>query len=256
MYRSSSIVAMVCLFMFFSSNRSAADVIINGSFETGDYSGWRLVEGEPPHYGTWGIAQDAQTIDKGDVIYDFCDKVEITQISSGLPLTYSAADGNYLAIQLQVGGQEHRMFQDVRLPETAKSLKWSMFYDNKSGSYLPDQYLAVHIRDLNDQILETLFLSDAETPQTTSMQEYSFDISEHAGSEIRIDVEMKVQRHFFEAGFDNFVIIAEDSPFSSAPRGWSRRTGKKIGSAMPKGLQKKEEVPKGFQSGNKNGWNK
>ena len=51
----------------------AASPIVNGSFETGDYSGWTLWDGDPTFdtTGTWGIATAGETITAGDSKYDF-----------------------------------------------------------------------------------------------------------------------------------------------------------------------------------------
>jgi hypothetical protein len=121
--------------------------------------------------------------------------------------------------------------------------------------FAPNQYLAVHVRDLNDNILETLFLSEDSSPLAIPMTNFAFDISSHAGSTVRIDVEMKVHLHFLDAGFDNFRIeLGElDAPASDlAPPGWSRDSGRKLGWSE----YKKNKVPPGFDKGQKSGWKK
>src|SRR2546422_11421483 len=87
--------------------------IFNGSFED-NYTGWTLVETPPdPCAGTWGIATTGLTISPGDSVFDFSDRVNCVQTSDGLPITYTATDGNKLAFQLQNRAQLHRMFQDI-----------------------------------------------------------------------------------------------------------------------------------------------
>ena len=136
----------------------ASPPIANGSFETGDYTGWTLWEGpgDWPSRGTWGIATNGEVINPGQETYDFYDGDMVTQLSQGLPITYETSDGNYMAYQLQNGPQEHRMYQDVTLSTSATILSWDMFYTNHAD-FASNQYLAVHIRDLSDNILETLF---------------------------------------------------------------------------------------------------
>lgn len=254
-------VGVFFLILGFSTSGRAESLLVNGSFETGDYSGWVLVEGEgtSPTDGTSGVVQDGMTIYRSDEVFDFYDLIPVIQDSSGLPKTYASSDGTYLAIQLQNGEHEHRMFQEVSLPENAASLSWDMFYENMNSFFSPDQYLAVHVRDLNDNILETLFLTEDSSPLAIPMSNFVFDISSHAGSTVRIEVEQKVHLHYFDAGFDNFRIELgdiesggeEETPATVlAPPGWSRSKGKKLGWSE----FKKFKGPRGFEKGQKNGW--
>lgn len=240
-----------------ASVAKAEAVVVNGSFESGDYTGWVIKEGDRslPADGTWAIAQNGQTVNPGDNVFDFFDQILVSERSSGLPITYQTSEGNYLAIQLQNASQDHRLLQDVSIPENAVTLGWSMFYANHARSFSPDQYLAVHIRDLNDNILETLFVTDTSSPLSIPMSNFAFDISAYAGSTVRIDVDLKVRQGFLDAAFDNFVVELApdgDSPTQLAPPGWSRRNGKKLGWAE----HQASSAPKGFEQGNKKGWSK
>ena len=235
----------------------ASSPIVNGSFETGDggYDGWILWEG-PLHYpgrGTWGIAGDGEVIIPGQQTYDYHDGILVTQNSPGLPITYQTTDGDYLAYQLQNGPQDHRMYQDVALSESATTLSWDMFYTNHNpgGFDDDDHYLAVHIRRPDDNILATAFKTEPGDPQSILMQNFTFDISPYAGTTVRIDVEIVARQHFIDAGFDNFVIEQIDQ---RAPPGWDK--GKKTGwdGSVPPGLEKKDKTPGGFDKGDKSGW--
>ena len=180
-------------------------------------------------------------INPGQETYDFYDGDMVTQLSQGLPITYETSDGNYMAYQLQNGPQEHRMYQDVTLSTSATILSWDMFYTNHHTGFASNQYLAVHIRDISDNILETLFETIPDDPQSIPLTNFAYDISTYAGSTVRIDVEMKLYELFIDAGFDNFVIEQ-----GGTPPGWD-------GSAPP-GLEKKDKTPDGFDKGNKTGW--
>ena len=82
-----------------ASGTSGCASLVNGSFETGDYMGWTLFEDSgSPYYGTWGIASDGQTINWGDLVFDFFDGINVEQFSEGLPN----------AIKLSVGVQTFR----------------------------------------------------------------------------------------------------------------------------------------------------
>lgn len=251
------ITVLMLMVLVAPSSALAASPIVNGSFETGDYSGWTLWEGQPyyhwPQNGTWGIASNGQTINPGDTIYDYYDNIWNTQWSPGLPITYTTSDGNYMAIQLQSGPETHRMYQDVTLSNTTTSLSLDMFYNNHETyiGFSDRQYLAIHVRDLNDNILQTLFKTVQGDPLSIPMSNFVFDISAFAGSTIRIDIEMEVQAFYFDAGFDNFV-IGQDDP--SYPPGWSKGKKKGWDEGTPPGLAKKDKTPSGFEKGNKSGW--
>jgi hypothetical protein len=197
-------------------NGANAVALVNGSFETGDYTGWTLFESSGvPGWGTWGIASNGQTINPIDPVFDFFDQTIVNQLSPGLPHTYTATDGNYLALQLQNGPETHRLSQDmtVQTCNTHTILSWNMEYSNWAGVFDPnDQVLAVHIRDVNtDAILKTLFKTrQGVNPQSIPMTYFRADISEFAGMAVRLDVEMQVYYYYFDAAFDNFKMECGD----------------------------------------------
>ena len=183
--------------------------INNGSFETGDYTGWTLFEdsGEAS-LGTWGIAASGQTINPLELTFDFFDGLLVEQNSAGLPRTYAPTDGNFMAYQLQNAPETHRMYQDVALATNTTTLSWDMFYQDHGGVFDPvTQYLRVAIMDLSDNILSTLFLTSPGDPQSIPMSAFSGDISAFAGTTVRVDVTMQVQDFYFDAGFDDFRVV-------------------------------------------------
>jgi hypothetical protein len=177
-----------CLILLIAT--SARAQITNGSFES-DYAGWTLVETPlSPCTGTWGIAANGFTLNPGGSVFDFTDSLNCIQNSPGLPITFAPTDGNKLAFQLQNGTQFHRMFQDVTLGPPA-TLHWDMQYRNHFNGFDPtNQFLAVRIRDLSDNILQTIFITNSG--------------SAFANSTVRLSVEMQVNFFFFDAQFDNF----------------------------------------------------
>ncbi|MCK4795488.1 MAG: PKD domain-containing protein, partial [Desulfobacteraceae bacterium] len=189
-------------------------IVANGSFETGDYTSWTLWEGgasPDPQYGTWGIAQDGQVVNYGDSLFDYFDGVWNTVYTPGTPITFEASDGDYVAFNLQTGSQTHRMYQDITIPDECDiyTLSWDMKYDNHAGYFDPvDQYLAVHIRDTSDNILETLYkTTQGVDPLVLPMTSFSKDISAYAGTTVRLDVEAVVNLFFLDAlAFDNFAV--------------------------------------------------
>lgn len=182
--------------------------ITNGSFES-NYTGWTLVENNPtglPCAGTWGIAANGFTLNRGSTAFDFHDNINCVQSSPGLPITFATTHGNKMAFQLQTGPQFHRMYQNITLGPPA-TLHWDMRYRNHAGSFNPvSQYLAVRIRSLSDNILQTLFETTNAQPQQIPMTHFTANLAAFANSAVRLSVEMQVQNFFFDAQFDNFKL--------------------------------------------------
>jgi hypothetical protein len=209
--------------------------IVNGSFEeatgggAGGYAGWTLVETDPAGSafvtsGTFGVVADGQSVNHGDELWDWADGLFVTQLGlvpDRLPITFTATDGGFVAIQLQRGAQRHRMFQDIHIPDGATDLTWDMGYRNWLGAHDDAyQYLAVHVRDLDDTILETLFKTVAGVPiATTAMTAFTADISSYAGQDVRLDIELQNQVHLFDVAWDNFAIQGDDSGEVPPPPG-------------------------------------
>ena len=69
--RSLALVAALC-----GAAGTAQGQIVNGSFETADYTGWTLSEDSGiTEFGTWGIATNGQTIAPLDLVFDFFDRL-------------------------------------------------------------------------------------------------------------------------------------------------------------------------------------
>jgi hypothetical protein len=184
----------------------------NGSFETGNYSGWTLFEGgltTVPQFGTWGIASNGQTIDRLQFVFDFFDGIDVQQTSPGLPHTYTATDGSFTALQLQNGSQTHRMYQDIALPAGVTTISWDMEYNNHFGIFVPaNQVLEVNVRDATtDAIVATLFrTTQGVDPQSIPVTHFTRDVSAFGGLTVRISVDMTVNNFYFDAAFDNFKV--------------------------------------------------
>ena len=197
------------------------DPFVNGSFEAGNYTGWTLLEFYTPipdlGQGTFGIAEDGQTISYGNSTYDYSDGLNVTQYSGNLPITYNATDGSYLAYILTNYGETLRMYQDIALDALATNVTWDMWYRNTlpEGFDPQVQYLAVYLRDTNDNILETLFkTTEGVDPYTIDMTGFSFNLSAYAGSTVRFDIEESFwDENYFDAAFDNFAVTGGTDPF-------------------------------------------
>src|SRR3954462_9344481 len=185
-------------------------VIDNGSFETGDYAGWTLAEDSGvADRGTWAIVGDGQVISAGQSVFDFFDATGVVETSPGLPATYQATDGGLLAVQLQNGPEDHRMFQTVAMPTCQPVLRWDMAYWNHGDAFDPSsQFFAVNVRDPEtDAVLATPFkTAPGDSPQI-GMSAFQVDLAAFAGQTVRIDFELQVQGLAFDAAFDNIRVL-------------------------------------------------
>jgi cysteine-rich repeat protein len=180
----------------------------NPSFETGDYTGWTLQENSGnPTAGAWAIGVDGTTLTSGQMVFDFTDGVSVPTSCIFQSFVLDATNGTHLALQIQTGPENHRMWQDIVLAPGLTTLSWDMGYHTFNTFEPTQQFLAVHLRDPNtDAILTTLYKTGAGDPLTLTMTTFSRNISAFAGMPVRIDVEMQVQLNCFDGQFDNFVL--------------------------------------------------
>lgn len=190
-----------------SETAQALATFTNGSFETGDYTGWTLLEAPAgqPDVGTFGIATTGQPVTSP--LFDHHDQITTTPDSPGLPLTNTATDGTQFAVVLQTGPHTQRMYQDIDVPACGASLRWDLAYQNHHTGFDPvDQYVAVNVRALDDTLLERPFVVDSGPLSMTTFTAGSVDLSAYAGQTVRLDFEAQVQLDYFDVAWDNIRV--------------------------------------------------
>jgi hypothetical protein len=208
---------LVAAAMLLAGTPARAQIVnqfVNGSFED-NYAGWTFVEDPAvdPCFGAWGIATTGFTLSPGGLVFDFHNGLDCPQNSPGLPITFTATDGNQLAFHLQDGRGKvfDRMYQDIAVGP-GSTLHWDMQYRNHAGLFdTASQYLAVRIRDVSDVILEDLFITDSVTPQLIPMTPFSADLSAYAGRTVRLSVDIQAALGFLDAQFDNFRLAPNNT---------------------------------------------
>lgn len=120
------------------------EILENGGFETGDFTGWRTVNGG---YGAWMI---------NDGTFD----------PDGPEGTNAPVSGRYSAMTQQIGGGTHLLFQDVFIPAEAlnATLSWSDRIRNHTPYFAPNQIFRVEIRDTNNVVLDVAFNTQLGDP--------------------------------------------------------------------------------------------
>jgi hypothetical protein len=262
------------------SERVSASVIDNGGFEN-DYAGWTLVkEAEREAHAILAIVNNGDTVVQDQPLTDH-HSGSLIRVGKHeyLPLTLHGSEGGKLAVQLQNRNAITRMWQEITLPAEATALSWEMAYtnyNNEDNSQEPGflfnegviyQGVAIHIRDLDGVILETIFVTGPDSPMSVPMSTFSAAISPKVVKEetVRLEVEVATEAYFLPISFDNFRIevapleTLEDTlvVLPTLPPGWGM--GKKIGwqgKTLPPGLEKQDKIPPGFENGQKNGFKK
>lgn len=193
-----------------ASGVSHAQAIINGSFESGDYTGWRLdltVDGAGATFANVGTGT---TIDFDDPVFDFLDLNDEAAITPAVPQTYTATDGTRLAVVLSVAPHTGRLFQDVMLPPGNPILEWDMSWINSHTNFDPvTQYLEVNVRDpVDDMILATIFkTTEGLDPLSLPMMPFGVDLTPFAGQFVRIDITTESQDFHLDYAIDNVRIF-------------------------------------------------
>ncbi len=146
---------------------STTNLIVNGSFETGNFSGWTVNTPANP-LAPWTVSS----------------------AGSAATLTpVSPPDGNYDAWNGFDGGgpMEYTMYQDVAIPaDTADTLTWqdrAQWYDNGQP-----RTLQIQVRDpVTNAVLGTVYsFSTTGSSGDTGWQSHSVNLSAYAGSTVRI----------------------------------------------------------------------
>lgn len=198
-----------------SETAQALSTITNGSFETGDYTGWTLIEapaGQPAD-GTFGVALDGETVSSISQLFDFSDGITTTSSSPGLPFTFAATDGQQVAYALQAAIHDQRMYQDIDIPLCGAQLRWDMAYRNHAGVFsIDDQFIALNVRALDDTLIERPFFLFAGPLSATTMTPKVIDLSFYAGQTVRLDFQVRSQLSYFDVVWDDIRITCTGAP--------------------------------------------
>lgn len=185
-------------------------VLANGDFESGDYQGWSFVDGQAPTTATFGVVADGAAIEAGSSIHDFEDGLDVAQGTPGLPATFDAPEGDYSGILLVNGPGEHRMYQDVTLPECATTFSGWVGYQNHHGDFHPEQRLVISLRDPgNDAPISVLYETLPGDPSASATAPISVDVSALAGQTVRLDLNLIAYHFYFDVHFDAFAVTCE-----------------------------------------------
>lgn len=219
------------------------DELVNGSFETGDYEGWTLwqTNNEEANRGArpfasgdgldsrmdyaviQGIADDGQTLQNGESVFDFFDQLLEMVVSPGLPITCTASEGAFCQFIQQGGPSDYRMHQDLTIRAERPVLAWEMAYTNHNVAFREGaQEILVAVRDPEtDEILGVPFRTQGGVPgplsvnalvvgspsQVLDMTTFQADLSPWIGQKVRVDFMVHVHDWYFDVTTDNFRMV-------------------------------------------------
>jgi hypothetical protein len=191
-----SLFFAIALFLTNTDAQAQVDPFVNGSFETGDFTGWTVVQ-EPGSAGDWFVYSG-------------------TQDPLGFATLLPPPVGEFAATSSQTGPSSQVLYQDIAVPDgfdTACSL--IVYYENNAGEFFtasdlsytnePNQQARIDIMDPGSDpfdvgagVLENLFLTLPGDPSTLGYTIVSFNLSPFAGTTVRFRAaEVDNQSNFY-----------------------------------------------------------
>ncbi len=168
------------------------EVLVNGGFESGDLTGWQLAD-----------------IDFGGFVLND-GKIDPEGPENPSP----PYDGRFSLVTSQIGSGTHVLFQDVLVPADARAvrLSWVDKIHNYATAFVPfTQEFRVEVRNLSNNVLRTVFLTQPGDNLVNDWTGRSFDISEFRGQSVRIAFVEQDLNSYFNVHLDNISLFAESS---------------------------------------------
>lgn len=172
------------LFFALTPNFASAQLIENGSFETGDFTGWTVVQ-MPDSAGDWYVYSGTTT------------PLSLFPIAA-------PPDGEFAAISDQEGPSSQVLYQDIDVPPNS-STECSLiyYYENHASEFITDPDLffngaenqqaridimdpASHPFNVDVGVLENLLQTQPGDPLTLGYTTLLFDLTPYAGTTVRL----------------------------------------------------------------------
>jgi hypothetical protein len=186
---------------------STAATIVNGGFETGNFTGWTVVN-QSGGSGDWFVYGGTSS-----PLNDFA--------------IAAPPEGTFAATTDQFGGGSHVLYQDVALePNFNHTLSFDVYYNNQAFptvfatppsldfNVIPNQQYRVDVLRPTapvtsvapGDVLATVFQTNFGDPVTLGPTPVSFDLSGFAGTTVRIRFAEVDNQFFFAASVDRVAV--------------------------------------------------
>jgi hypothetical protein len=205
------LAAMAVMVVGYAGTALAATVV-NGGFETGNTSGWTVVN-EAGGSGDWYVCSS-----------------DVEACSAPVPSNFPPPEGTYAAISSQGGPGSHILYQDVTLEAGAThQLSFTTWYENHADSFytpdslsyqtFPNQQYRIDIMKPDapvdsvapEDILATVFRTEVGDPLSMEPTPMTVDLSQFAGSTVRLRFAEVDNQLFFVAGVDDVKVTTTDT---------------------------------------------
>jgi hypothetical protein len=205
------LAAMAVMVVGYAGTALAATVV-NGGFETGDTSGWTVVN-EAGGFGDWYVCSS-----------------DVEACLAPIPSSFPPPEGTYAAISSQGGPGSHILYQDVTLEAGAThQLSFTTFYENYAGAFFtpdslsyqtfPNQQYRIDIMKPDapvdsvapEDILATVFRTEVGAPSSMEPTPMTVDLSQFAGSTVRLRFAEVDNQSNFVAGVDDVKVTTTDT---------------------------------------------
>jgi hypothetical protein len=204
-----AILGLAAVAMLAVPGASSAAIVVNGGFETGDFTGWTVFDQPSGFSGAWFV---------------------YTGTSSPLNKFLIAAppQGTYAAVTDQGDQGSSVLYQDIALEAGFKhTLSFDIYYDNHAGAFatppsldfidFPNQQYRVDVMKpsapvtsvASGDVLATVFQTKVGGPLTLAPTRITFDLSPFAGTTVRLRFAEVDDESFFNASVDDVVVTSK-----------------------------------------------
>jgi len=195
---------------------AVVELVTNGSFETGDFTGWNVLDAGGS--GQWLVTSAA------------------TAPLSGFSVP-PAADGSFQAMVDQVGPGTHILYQDIVIPPAISvTLNLMLWAENYNLAYfnpasldfnvIPNQQARIDIMstgapldDVGAGVLLNVFKTVPGDPTSIPYGPVTADLTAFAGQTVRLRIAEVDNQFFFNLGVDAVSISAE-TPTDTKRAAW------------------------------------
>jgi hypothetical protein len=224
------VLSVVGLFAFVSSAGAAS--ITNGGFETGDFTGWTVVN-QAGGSGNWAVYMG-------------------TTAPNGATIA-APPEGTHAATSYQSGPGSHVLYQDVTLEPNAKhTLTFTLYYTTLAAfatpstldyTTIPNQQYRVDVIKPSApvtsvaavDVLANLFQTKTGDPSTLAPTVMSFDLSQFAGQTVRLRFAEVDNSGNFYGSVDAVRVTSSPSVVTGAASGVSSTAATVNGTVNPNG---------------------
>ena len=169
------------------------ELIVNGDFETGDFTGWTV--GGYGDYGSggWVLNDGAFDPDSPDG-------------------PRPALAGSFSALAVQNGNGRRTLSQEIFVPEGATSgtlLRWRQEIRNHAGTFAANHRFAIELRDAaSDALLATLYTTTTNDPAFSAPTNRSVSLAAWRGQRVRLVFAEEDSLGDLNVHLDNISVIA------------------------------------------------